>query len=113
MTKKQMNNTILEVLNACANKYKTPVRPLGYDEAGILVDYATYLTHKLTSIIETPVVKGDLTFSEAKAMLRPFLWVKYIALGFSPDGNMWEVIAFNGDSMMFDAFQGLKEVCKK
>lgn len=104
MTKREINNTILNVLNACSNKYK---------DADILVDYTTYMVHKLTSILDTPVVNGDMTFNEAKAMLLPFLQMKYASLGYSPDGNVWEELACYGDATMFGAFVKLRAVCKK
>lgn len=104
MTKKEINNTTLSVLNAYANKY---------DGSDDLVDYTTYLTRALTSVIKTPEVNGELTWDEAKLMLRPFLWMKYIALGLPLDKSMWEHIAMNGDEDMFEAFHDLKEVCKQ
>ena len=104
MTKKEINNTILSVLDVCSKKY---------DGKAIIVDYTTYMAEKLAAILETPAAKGSLSFSEARAMLLPFLRLKYMAFGFPSDGPIWEEIACNGDVAMFEAFDKLKAVCEE
>lgn len=113
MTKKALNNTMLDVLSACADKYQPPVLPLGYNDIGLMVDFTTYMVDKLKCIINTPVVKGDMTFDEAVSILRPFLWIKFLSMGFTGNNEMWKMLAIHADEKLVQAWHDLKVVCKR
>ena len=81
MTKKALNNTMLDVLSACADKYQPPVLPLGYNDIGLMVDFTTYMVDKLKCIINTPVVKGDMTLIAKWEVDLPTFKVQFISNG--------------------------------